>query len=118
MPYYANNLFVKPAGRKGLGVFAHRNIRAGELVESCPLVELHGGLDTVKAVGLGNRYFEQDGQHYISLGYGGLYNHSETPNLDWRHDHRTLTFVTQRFIFAGEELVIRYADSVPFEVFK
>lgn len=110
------NLHVTNAGLKGLGVFTLFAIPAGRLIELAPLKELTGGLKSIEAVGLGNRYFERDGQHFVCLGYGSLYNHSETPNVDWEQGELAIRFTSNRLIVPGEELTIRYADRVPFEV--
>lgn len=85
----------------GLGIFATQDIKAGELVERCPMVPL----------GYRSRY-HSDPQIYrylyaqptcecsecknhgfifhMVLGYGMLYNHQEDPNTEWKFDWKQL----------------------------
>jgi hypothetical protein len=91
-------------------VFATRRFTKGQLVESCPTVELPdsqvtGRLDDYVYSSI------KDGDVLIVLGYGMLYNHSPNPNVEYIQDEpSTLTFRALRTVMPGEELVIDYGD--------
>ena len=46
----------------------------------------------------------------LALGYGSLYNHSDSPNLRYVADdqHKCMHYVARRAISAGEQLTIHY----------
>ena len=53
----------------------------------------------------------------LALGVGSLFNHSQTPNLDYRIDHgqRIIRYFTARNILPDEELTIYYGQKLWFE---
>jgi uncharacterized protein len=80
-------------GRRGRGVFATRRFVKGELVETCPTVELANSEVTGK---LGDYVYlsVNDGDVVLALGYGMLYNHSANPNLEYiQEEPSTITFL-------------------------
>ena len=99
---------------KGRGVFTFEEIHDGDIVENAHVIVLSLE-DRAKIHGteLHNYYFlwgEDQLQAAIALGYGSLYNHSETPNLDYilDYDDQTIEFFAIRDIKIGEELSINY----------
>ena len=106
---------VKPAGYKGLGVFARRSIPKGEVIERVPLLvmdseEYAGGVDR----SLLARYVFHwgEGQIALALGYGSLYNHSYRPNARYEDEApQAKRFVAIRDIGAGEEVTVNYNGS-------
>ena len=48
----------------------------------------------------------------VALGYGSLYNHSNTPNANWTNDveNKTFIFFSTKPIKKGEEIFIYYGD--------
>jgi hypothetical protein len=105
---------VRPAAvtvgrsRHGRGVFAARAFAEGDAVESCPTLPLRDA-DVVGE--LGDYVFgsSTDGQVLLLLGFGMLYNHSASPNLEYYQDEPdVITFVAAREIESGEELTIDY----------
>ncbi len=106
---------VKPAQGKGLGVFARRPVRKGEVIERVPLLvmgaeEYAGGVDE----SLLARYVFHwgEGQIALALGYGSLYNHSYRPNAKYEDEQpQAKRFVALRDIRAGEEVTVNYNGS-------
>ena len=54
-------------------------------------------------------------QAAIALGFGSLYNHSDTPNVAFLpdYDHLTIDFISLRPLRAGEELLVDYRGEGP-----
>ena len=103
---------------RGRGVFAKREIFAGEIVERAPVILLNSGYANlppeVKAYvfnwgalcGVGKA-------HALALGYGGLYNHDNPAGLRYEADPENLSlrFIATRNIASGEELTINYDNA-------
>lgn len=101
----------------GLGVFAARSFTAGERVEIAPVVfvpetetERRGDFISDYSVLLD----DEAGCRLITvmLGYGSLYNHSDSPALHWAFclPERAVVFTALRDIEEGEELTISYGE--------
>ena len=100
---------------KGRGVFVERFVRAGELVETAPVILLHVPYQTLpeeiksyvfnwgKLCGIGSA-------NALALGYGSLFNHDNPANLRYEADpaNLALRFIATRDITTGEELTINY----------
>lgn len=103
---------------KGRGVFASRDITAGEIVEACPVIPFSMEWDDMPKV-LQRVAFDwgylTDGptMSCFALGWGGMYNHANPANLRYSGvaDSLCLTFTAARDIRAGEELTINYNGS-------
>jgi uncharacterized protein len=95
------------------GVLAVRRLRAGEVVERCPLVFIDNDREAhlVEQTIFGTYWYDwTKARSCIALGFGSLYNHSYTPNTRYHRDYRNqrLVYTTLRVIEAGEELTINY----------
>lgn len=105
---------VKNSPGKGRGVFAQRNFKKGEVIESCPVIVLPAEeIDTLELTQLYNYYFAwgpESKDAAIALGYGSLYNHSYTPNARYYKDfdNSLLKYVCIRDIQENEEITINY----------
>lgn len=97
-------------GPRGRGVFATRRFARGEVIETCPTVEVPGADVTGR---LNDYVFTsvRDGDVLIVLGHGMLYNHSPNPNVEYLQDEpSTITFRALRKVRPGDELTIDYGD--------
>ena len=102
---------------KGLGVIATDKIKAGEIIETCPLIILGEQdsqfigekSDTLRHYHL---YQQKFNRNCIMLGYASLYNHSFEPNSDieYENDHKAkiLIFRAIKDIGVGEEITWDY----------
>ena len=108
--------YLAPTGTpKGMGVFASRDIEAGEVVEVAPVIQLHTGFKNLE-MDLKRRVFNWErlasipGGCAIALGYGSVYNHDNPANMRYRSafDGQAITFIAARAIRRGEELTINY----------
>lgn len=97
-------------GRHGRGVFATRRFRKGELVETCPTLQLPDG----EVTGTLRDYVftsVKDGDIVLALGYGMLYNHSAEPNVEYeQEDPSEISYYALRTVQPGEELTIDYGE--------
>ncbi|MCS6778293.1 MAG: hypothetical protein NZ555_01130 [Geminicoccaceae bacterium] len=117
-------LEIRPAGRKGLGVFAAEPIAAGETFDPQPVFELDlGDVPRIEATRFRHHYFahpELDGHGVVVLGWLTLVNHGVPPTLelDWRHDAAIGWVVLPRArhdLAPGTELTIDYNCPLWFE---
>lgn len=99
----------------GRGVFSIRAFFKDEVIEISPVFVLDEKYsDLPKA--FKDRVFNwgyltgKKSSRAIALGYGSMYNHSDTPNLRYEADYenKTLKFITTRAIDPGEHLTIHY----------
>lgn len=108
---YISRSKIKGAGR---GVFAGHAIKSGELIESCPVIEIpekdHSLL--VESVLVSYFYFlgKKKGKAVVTLGFGSLYNHSFSPNAIYqeRLKEGAMDFIAVRQIKKGEEITVNY----------
>ena len=97
-------------GPLGRGVFATRRFAKGEVIETCPTVEVADAEVTGR---LNDYVFSsvKDGDVVLVLGHGMLYNHSEEPNVEYVQDEpSTIMFRALRKVRPGDELTIDYGD--------
>lgn len=96
----------------GRGVFATRHFKKGEVVEDAPVVVLDAReRQRTLATKLRLYTFEWEGDcTAVVLGLGGLYNHSDEPNLDQRPvvAQQIVRFTALRDVAPGEELTHDY----------
>lgn len=102
-------------GARGLGVFAARDFRAGESVETAPVVVIETAVEQLPA-DIQRMLFswpcEDDRSVYaLALGYGSLYNGANPANLRFERDRAAgvIRFVAARDIAKGAELTINYS---------
>ncbi|MBK8558042.1 MAG: SET domain-containing protein-lysine N-methyltransferase [Lewinellaceae bacterium] len=107
-------IYVAYSELHGKGVFAARDIEAGEIVEICPVI-LFGKdqLPHVRQTVLDDYYFDWGDDETIfafALGYGSLYNHSYEPNAEYGMDFEaeTIDIYCIKDIAAGGEILINY----------
>jgi uncharacterized protein len=104
---------VKTTRKKGRGVFALRNFKAGEIIESCPALVLTPTERKHCEKTILNYYiypWKSTRSACVLFGYGEIYNHSFSPNADWKQNFRDTTMVYRalRPIKKGEEITVNY----------
>lgn len=97
------------------GVFALTSIQKGELIERCPVLEISAN-DTAhiteESLVTYMYYFgEKKENSLIALGFGSLYNHSDTPNAAYsiKSEESIIEFTAIRGIQKDEEITVNYA---------
>ncbi len=108
---------------KGRGVFARRDLRAGEIVEISPVVVPDAQLFVSESYKPEiDKYIlwwsdEKGRECALGLGYLMLYNHAAEKNCEFLRDYERLeiTVRTIKDVKAGEELSIHYECPIWFE---
>ena len=118
---------VRKTPKKGRGVFALKDFSRGDLIEFCPVLVF----DTK-----GRKHLEKTQLDYyiypwrstrgaaLVLGYGSIYNHSFSPNADWKQDFKaqSMVFRAIKTIKTGEEITVNYNsepdDNTPIDWFE
>ena len=110
-------IYVKNSPVHGLGVFASEKINKDEIFEVCPILSLPMKFGETSPLFINYRFNWPSGtsewkEQVISLGFGSLYNHSESPNSYWFSDDetRTFKFVASCDIEPEEEIFVWYGD--------
>ena len=106
-------------GKGGRGVFARRDVATGEVVERVPVLlipraQVFGPTELARRAARISWYvfsWIKTKRDYValSLGYGSIYNHSDTPNAKYAMSPPdVMEFIAIRPIRAGEEILIDY----------
>ena len=93
--------------QKGYGVFTNEHIPKNSIVETiyCVPINPTREWDEFK---FGNDRFKQ----FMPLGFGVIYNHSDSPNILWREvGERLIEFYSVKEIQVGDELCHRYGEN-------
>lgn len=100
----------------GRGVFASTDIKAGEIIEDCPILELsqHNG-HLMQQTLLVNYLFEWGKSVALCLGFGSIYNHSYEPNATYtkHQEDEKIVFSSIQDIEKGQEITINYHHGNP-----
>jgi SET domain-containing protein len=112
---YVSSSKIPKAGR---GVFAKVNILKGELIESCPVLEIppHDALHVNESILNTYIYYlgEKNDRLMIALGYGSLYNHTDKPNAMYKDTLKNarIDFIANQDISKDEEITVNYSQGV------
>ena len=110
---------VMNRGKGGRGVFARKNIDAGQVIERVPVILIPEsqvfGADPIarRSARISWYVFEwletKRGYVALSLGYGSIYNHSDTPNAAYEMEMPDIMiFRAKADIPTGAEIFIDY----------
>ena len=111
-----SNVYVKEStiANAGRGVFASRDIKKGELIEKCPVIEISACDTAVLNESMLVTYLfycgENKDQSLVALGYGSIYNHSYKPNAKYNIEleEKAMDFIAIRDMGKDEEITINY----------
>lgn len=114
-----NKIRISQSPVHGWGVFASSVIKEGEIFEECPFLELpiENGESSPLLIDYRFNYpsgnSTENTKQVIVLGYGSLYNHSESPSAGWysNSDKKCFCFYAKRDINPGEEIFVWYGGS-------
>lgn len=119
----SSKIEVRKSRVHGYGVFAKEAIEPGEFIEHCKLLRLslRAKYQTDSVIkdyvwGGGNCNCAECRKHgvyqYLALGFGSIYNHSDTPNTKQVHDFngQTLSVSARQRIEKDEEIFLTYGS--------
>ena len=106
-------VIVRRTPKKGLGVFALKDFKAGEIIESAPVLIFDSkGRKNLEKTLLSHYIYPWRSTRgaALVLGYGSIYNHSFSPNADWKQNFKTKCMVYRALssIKKGEEILVNY----------
>jgi len=110
--YIAKSLVV-PTER---GVFAATAIQKGELIEACPVITISendtASIEEESLVTYMFYFGTKKERSVIALGFGSLYNHTDTPNAGYKELEKgqALEFWAIKNIKKDEEITISYVQ--------
>ena len=118
-----NNIVVGDSKIQGRGVFSLRELKKGDIIERCPLLELgNRSKYQLDPVIFGYSYaqplcgcYDCDKHGFVmhlALGYGMLYNHQDDPNALWKFNYAQLLgdVIAVKDIKSGEEIFVNYGN--------
>ena len=101
------NIRVGKSEKAGRGVFANKDLKRGDIIEVCPLVE-----DKRKNIRgrLVDYLFDSKtkGNSLLPFGYCAIVNHSSKPNAIWRIDNDKMIMLCLKDIKKGDEIFHSY----------
>lgn len=102
--------------KAGRGVFAGVDIKKGELIERCPVIDVPKYDVSSLRESILVTYFYYFGKIkerlVIALGFGSIYNHSYEPNAIYNENHkeRVMDFAALKTIKKDEEITVNYSS--------
>lgn len=110
-------LYLAPSPLGGRGVFTGAEIPSGTSIELAPIILLSAkDRKVIHETHLHDYYFQWDGDRAaIALGYGSLYNHSDSANAEFEldYDFDQIRFLAIQDIPAGTEITTNYRTGAP-----
>ena len=109
-----SKIFIGDSPVHSQGVFASVAIAKGEVIEHCPYIVIDD--DDLQEENRLNDYLftspDANTDYLVVMGYGMMYNHSNTPNAEWEidNDNRFVRITALRDIAAEEEIFQDYGE--------
>ncbi len=103
----------------GRGVFARYDIKKGEIIETCPIIEVSKNDTSNLNESLLVTYFLYFGKNKeriaVMLGFGSIYNHSKKPNATFRirSKEEVVEFIALNNIKKYTEITFNYYHGNP-----
>jgi hypothetical protein len=106
-------IIVKKTGKKGRGVFALKDFRPGEIIETCPVINITPKERKIVEKTIFTYYiypWRSTLSGSLVLGYGSIYNHAYSPNADWKQNFgaNSMVYRAVKPIKKGEEITVNY----------
>ncbi len=108
---YVGQSKIPNAGR---GVYAKRNIKKDEIIESCPIIEIpEHDMPNLRENILITYFFyygKKKEKSAIALGFGSIYDHSYKPNAkyDIKDTDGLINFIALKNIKKDDEITVNY----------
>jgi SET domain-containing protein len=98
------------------GVFASNDIKKGEIIERCPIIEVSKNDTSNLKESILVTYFFYFGKNKeqvaIALGFGSIYNHSYKPNATYKikRKEKIIDFIAIDDIKKNDEITFNYSN--------
>jgi len=99
------------------GVYARRDIKKGEIIERCPIIEVPKNDTSSLKESVLVTYFFYFGKNKeriaVALGFGSIYNQSYKPNATYKikPGEKTIDFIALNDIKKNDEITFNYHNS-------
>jgi len=100
--------------KAGRGVFAKVDIKKGEIIERCPVIEIPKYDVSSVNESMLVTYIYYLGKNkerlIVALGFGSIYNHTYQPNAKYkeRYEDKIIDFIATNEIKKNEEITVNY----------
>lgn len=110
-PLYIPQVEVKASPIHGYGVFATKNYVEGEIIEEAPAL-FFNSTSRFPEIVYDRVFYVGNGYSCIPLGYGAVYNHSDSYNAVYEFERQANFFrvTADKPIQPGEEILISYGE--------
>jgi len=112
----SEKIYVSSSTIGGRGVFCSKPLKATEILEECHFIEVPNDREYPEI--LNDHFFKYRWERGIAicLGYGSIFNHSNTPNAAWsiNVESEKFIFYALRDIEVGEEICTNYKNGRSF----
>jgi uncharacterized protein len=111
-----NKIYLNKSLIHGYGVFTSQPIEEGETIEICPVIDMGMSIGESSHILIDYRFNWPQGpnpeKQVIAAGYAMMYNHSDTPNANWRSNYseNCFEFYATKKIESNEEIFVWYGD--------
>ena len=117
----SDKIYIKQSqiSNAGRGVYARVEIKKGEIIEICPIIEIGENDPSSSGEGILITYLYYFGETkqkaLIALGFGAIYNHTYTPNAVYEIDEeqQTISFIAATDIEKDLEITVNYNQTSP-----
>jgi len=115
--YVNKNLYVKESSlfNIGFGVFTNSKIKKYDIIEIAPVILLERSFIMNNPSEINNYTFKNNNdtsKSIFALGYGGVYNHSDNPNVFYKYlGDRKMIYIALTDINKDEELFVSYGKN-------
>jgi len=116
--FTSDKVYISKSGilDAGRGVYARRDIKKGEIIERCPIIEVpkHDVSNLKESILV--TYFFYFGRSKerlaIALGFGSMYNHAYKPNTTYKINQREMIidFIALDDIKQDSEITFNYSN--------
>lgn len=119
--FVSNHIYVGASkiSKAGRGVFAGRDIKKGEIIESSPMIEIpkYDMANPIENTLITYFFYygKKKEKSAIALGFGSIYNHTNTPNAKYKINeiNKVIDFVALKNIRKNDEITIDYYNGNP-----
>ena len=114
----SNKIYISQSkiANAGRGVFAGVNIKKGEIIESCPVIEILKRDSENINLSMLVTYIYYLGKNkermIVALGFGSIYNHTFQPNAKYKEKYKekVIDFIALNKIKKIDEITVNYSQ--------